>query len=291
MRRFVDKLLTLYAWSTGLGVLVGVAGLLTYLAFRGGGELGLSLFFADTPVRDAVLGRRPVFDGIWPALVGTLALVLSAVVLAVPIGIASGIHLAEYASPRCRAVFGLAIDTLASVPSIVMGLFGFTLILFLRRTLFTDANTSLLLAAVCIALLVLPYIIRTTQTALQGLPPQIRLIGPSLGLTPLQNFFHVLLPSASRGILSGVILAIGRAAEDTAVIMLTGAVASGGLPRGLTEKFEAIPFHIYVVAAEYRSAAELDRGYGCALFLLVVTGGLFLGATQLQRSLEKRWIR
>jgi phosphate transport system permease protein len=180
---------------------------------------------------------------------------------------------------------------LAGVPSIVMGLFGFALILLLRRTLAPTANTCLLLAAFCMAILVLPYLVRTTQTALESIPREVRWIGPSLGLTRVQTLRSVLLPAASRGILGGVILSIGRAAEDTAVIMLTGVVASAGMPRGLLDKFEALPFRIYVTAAEHRDAAELALGFGGALTLLLLTSVLFILAAWLQRNLERRWIR
>ncbi len=95
-----------------------------------------------------------------------------------------------------------------------------------------------------------------------------------MGLTTQQNVAKVLLPSARPGILSGVILAVGRAAEDTAVILLTGVVANAGLPRGLGDKFETLPFTIYYLAGEYRSAEELNTAFGAALILLSLTGGL-----------------
>lgn len=272
-----------------IGVLGAIGALVGYLAIRGGQALDMAFFFGSTPWIEAVIGTQRVFDGIWPALAGTLALVLLASVMAIPIGIAGGIYLSEYATKRWRLYFGAAVDMLTGIPSIVMGLFGFALILFLRRTFFAEANTSLFLASFCIALLVLPYLIRATQNSLQGLPQRVRLIGPSLGLTRGQELAHILIPSASRGILSGVILAIGRAAEDTAVIMLTGVVANVGLPQGISAKFEALPFKIFVIASEYRDISELNQGYGCALVLLLVTGTLFLCASWLQRNLEKRW--
>ena len=88
----------------------------------------------------------------------------------------------------------------------------------------------------------LPYIIRTTQVCLENLPPDIRLAGPSLGATKLQNIVYVPLPTSLSGLLSGAILAIGRCAEDTAVIMLTGAVAMAGVPHSLFSGYEALPF-------------------------------------------------
>jgi phosphate transport system permease protein len=291
MRRFGDAASVALAWVASLGLLVGVGLLLGLLLDRGGRTLGPTLLFGDVPVLDALLGRARVFEGIWPAAAGTLALVGLSSVIAIPLGVASGVYLSEYAGRRVRGLLDLGVDMLAGIPSVVMGLFGFALILLLRRTLAPHAETGLLLAAACIALLVLPYVIRTTQIALSGLDEDLRLVGPALGLTRWQAIRHVLLPAASRGILSGVMLSIGRAAEDTAVIMLTGAVWNAGLPAGLTEKFEALPFRIYVTAAEYRNADELARGFGCTLVLLLLTTVLLVVSYVLQRGVEARWRR
>lgn len=291
MRRAADVIGTGLAWAASLGLVAGVGVLVGLLVVRGGPTLGTALFFGDTPVVDALLGRARVFDGIWPALAGTLALVALSSFVAIPLGIASGIYLSEYAGPRVRRLLDLGIDMLAGVPSVVMGLFGFGLIVLLRRTVAPGATTGLALAAGCIGLLVLPYMIRTTQVALGGLPEDLRLVGPALGLTRWQAIRHVLLPAASRGVLGGVMLSIGRAAEDTAVIMLTGAVWNAGLPTGPSAKFEALPFRIYVTAAEYRNADELARGFGCTLVLLLLTTALLVLSYLLQRRVEGRWMR
>ena len=260
---------------------------------RGEGRSGAggALFFGDTPPLDALLGRAPVFSGLWPALLGTLALVALASSLAIPVGVAAGVYLAAWAPRRLRAPLEVAIDLLAGVPSVVMGLFGFGLMLLLRRTVAPAAGPSLLLSGVTLALLVLPYVIRTTQTSLEAVPPALRALGPSIGLTRGQSLWHVEVPSAGRGILGGVMLAVGRAAEDTAVIMLTGAVVSAGSPSGLLGRYEALPFRLYVTASEYRDAADLQQGFGAALVLLVLTAGLLGGALALQRAMERRWNR
>ena len=289
MKTIPDRLLTGFAWFSGMATLLVVAILVFYLFGRGVTSINAALFFGDTPWMDALLGKKPVFEGLWPALVGTLMLVALSTAIAIPIGIASGIYLAQYASGRIRALLSFLVDLLAGTPSIVMGLFGFTLILALRRTLIPEARTGLLLAAGCLAMLVLPYVIRTTQMALDAIPEHLRLLGPSVGLSKWQNIRRVLLPLASRGILSGAILAIGRAVEDTAVILLTGVVAQAGIPRGLADKFEALPFRIYYLAAEHRNQEQLDQGFGTALVLLFITVVLFLFAMIFHRSAEKRW--
>ena len=170
-----------------------------------------------------------------------------------------------------------------------MGLFGFMLILLLRRLFAPEATTCLLLSAFCLALLVLPPLAITTRTVLESLPDGLRLTGEALGLTPWQTARYLLLPAGGRGILGGVMLALGRAAEDTAVIMVTGAVANAGLPAGLTAKYEALPFFIFYISAQYADQSDLRRGFGAALVLLILSGALLLCAHALQRSLERKW--
>jgi phosphate transport system permease protein len=279
------------ATLAGLLVMTGALALLGFLLREAAPVWGLELFFGHAPVWEAIWGLAPVWDGIWPACLGTLSLVALASLLAVPLGVAAGIHLAVYAQGRAKRLLGLAVDVLASVPSIVMGLFGFALILLFRRTLLPAANTCLLLAAACLALLILPYLVSATRLALQSLPAELGLGGAALGFSHWQTLRHLQLPAAGRGILGGVMLGVGRAAEDTAVIMLTGVVANAGLPAGPLGKFEALPFQIFYLASQYQSPEELRLGFGAALTLLALTGLLFLGASWLQRTLERRWRR
>jgi phosphate transport system permease protein len=273
-------------------VLLGVITIfLGFLLKNGAQAINTELFFGDTPAWEAITGSLPVWEGIWPALIGTLCLIGLTLLLALLPGIGCGIFLAEFA-PSCLKNWGNSIiDTLAGTPSIVMGLFGFTLILFLRDTFWPDANTSLILAASCLALLVLPVIIVTTREALESIPAQIRITAASLGISKIQCLRFLLLPTVSRSILSGVILAIGRSAEDTAVIMLTGAVANSGLPDGLGSKFEALPFSIYVTAAEYQDEIELAQGFGTALVLLCFSSLILFCATVIEKRLKQRWQR
>ncbi len=281
----------LWALSWGAAALVCcvLGGLLIFLLARGLPALSPALFFGDTPPLEAVLALRPVWDGIWPAMLGTLSLLAVTLALALVPGIGCGVYLACYASPRKKNALGTAVDVLAGIPSIVMGLFGFVLILALRRTLLPQGTTCLLLASVCLAILVLPTLVAATQSALEALPERLYIGGVALGLSHGQVLRHLLIPSASPGILGGVILAMGRAVEDTAVIMLTGAVANAGLPSGLTAKFEALPFRIYYTAAQYADQDELAQAFGTALVLLALSGLLSLAAYRLQRRLDRRW--
>ena len=277
------------AWISSLLLVLVVGYLLFFLIKRGLPTLGAGLFFGDTPVFDGITGRLPIWEGIWPACVGTLALIFLSASIAIPTGISGGIYLAEYSRGKSKQVITFLIDVLAGTPSILMGLLGFAAILFIRNVFGIQARTNLLLASLCIAFLVLPYIVRATQTALEGVPRILRITGLGLGMTRHQAIVHLLLPGAAKGILSGIILALGRAAEDTAVILLTGVVANAGIPRGLTDKFEALPFHIYYLSAEYQNQDELSQAFGTALVLLCMTSLLFLSAHFIHNQLEKRW--
>lgn len=291
MRRSGWRETVMTAASVGIATAVcaAVMILVAFLVVRGLPTLGRELFFGSTPPIDALLGRRPVWDGLWPAAAGTLFLLGLTMSFALLPGIAGGVYLACYAGARSKYRLGLAVDLLAGIPSIVMGLFGFVLIVFLRRTFFPGGTTCLLLASFCLALLVLPSLVVGTKNALESLPEKLYITAAALGFSHDRTVFGVLVPSAGKGILSGVILAMGRAAEDTAVIMLTGAVANAGLPAGLTAKFEALPFRIYYTAAQYANQEELAGGFGAALVLLILSGGLLLCAWLLQRSLERKW--
>ncbi|WP_263770221.1 PstA family ABC transporter permease [Propionivibrio soli] len=278
-----------FSWLAALFVPTVLCAMVGFLVVRAWPSWGAPLFFGDTPALAALTGRAPVFDGIWPACVGTLSLIGLASLIAIPLGVATGVFLAEYAGRRTRMAFSLAVDLLAGVPSIVVGLFGFALILLLRRTFAPDANTGLLLSALCLAVLALPYLINATRLTLETLPAGLRLAGFGLGLTRWQVVSRLLLPASLRGVSGGVVLAVARAAEDTAAILLTGVVANAGMPGSLTGKYEALPFHIYYLAAEYQTPAELAQAFGSALVLLCLTGTLFVVARVFQRRLHRTW--
>ena len=282
-------LLKVLSYAAALLVLSAFSLLFGFLLLKGLPMLNLRLFFGDTSAYDAVIRLRPVWDGIWPAFAGTFYLLALTMAMALVPGIGCGVFLARFAEGRTRELLSLAVDLLAGVPSIVMGLFGFVLILFMRRTFAPEATTCVMLAAFCLALLVLPSLVVTTRGALESLPVKLAESGRALGFSEKQLLRHLLLPAAAEGILGGVMLAMGRAAEDTAVIMLTGVVINSGLPAGLASKFEALPFLRYYTAAQYTDEAELTRGFGAALVLLLLSSSLLGAAWLLQRGMKRRW--
>ena len=275
MRKATEHLLLAWSWCSSMFLVGAVFSIVGFLFYKGWPVLNRQLIFGQTQILDALLLQKPVFDGLLPAIAGTLLLVITAVGMALPVGLATGIYLAEYSRGRVKGVVTLLFEILAGIPSIVVGLFGFSLSLFLHKYLSRAIYPSLLIAAVSLSFLVLPYLIRSTQTALESLPHNIRIIAPALGASRLQNILRVMIPGALNGMVSGVILSIGRCAEDTAVIMLTGAVAMAGMPNSLLAKFEALPFYIYYISSQYMDQQELLKGYGAAIVLLVLCTVLF----------------
>lgn len=284
--RPLENLTVLFAWAAGLVLVSAVGLLLGYLLYKGHASVDLGLIFGEAQPLQALLLRQRVFNGLLPAIGGTLALIVLSITWAIPVGMATGIYLAEYASPGKKRVLDAFFDVLAGIPSIVVGLFGFAFAVFLHQHVSQRFGPCLLISSLALSVLVLPYILRTTQTALEGIPQDLRLTALALGASRLQNIFMVLLPRSLTGIMSGVILAIGRCAEDTAVIMLTGAVASAGLPSSIFSQYEALPFYIYYISSQYTDQAELLQGYGAAIILLVLCAGLFCLAYGIRKGLS-----
>jgi len=290
MNRIMEKLLVSYAWSCGV-ILVGAVGyILGYLFYKGVSSLKISLIFGEVNPLDALLLRQPVFDGLFPAIIGTLVLVLLSVSIAIPIGMAAGIYMAEYANDEVRGLFGIFFDILTGIPSIVIGLFGFSISVFLHHHFWESIYPSLIVSALSLAFLVLPYLIRTTQIALESIPQNIRMTATALGAERLQNIFYVLIPHSLSGIASGVVLSIGRCAEDTAVIMLTGVVATAGIPKSIMANFEALPFYIYYISSQYADADELAKGFGAAIILIIICVALLSLAFFIKRRLSNHML-
>ena len=285
MIRIAEKIIPAFAWISGAVLLAAIGAVLGYLFYHGLPAVNIRLIFGAADPVAALQLRQQVFNGLFPAMVGTVSLIILAVGWAVPVGVAAGIYLAEYARGRTKDVLNLLFDILAGLPSIVIGLFGFSLAVFLNRNFPGRLHPCLLLSSLALAFLVLPYLIRTTQTALESLPAQSRMTALALGASRLQNILHVLLPQTLPAMMSGVILAIGRCAEDTAVIMLTGVVASTGVPRSLLSHYEALPFYIYYISSQYSDQQELATGYGAAILLLFICLLLFFAAFLIKKGL------
>lgn len=225
--------------------------------------------------------------GIFPSIVGSLELIAGTALIAFPLGILTGIYLNEYArdTPYTR-VIREAIDLLNGTPSIVFGMFG--MIVFVR---YCGFGYSLLAGWITLAFMILPVIIRTTEEALKSVPPELREASRAMGATKWKTIYKVVIPAAMGGIVTGTILSIGRAAGETAPIMLTAAVISQpNLAGSIFDSVMALPFTLYHLAMDL-GPSTADMQYGTATVLLFIVLVFFVAASLIRSHYNKkvRW--
>lgn len=254
-----------------------------FLFYKGFGNFSLEIIFSNTKIFDAILGNARVFDGIFNAIVGSILVSSLAVIFALPIGFLSAVFIAIFAPKRVKNFLSFSYELLASIPSIVIGLFGLSITIYLHKAFFDDLYTCLLISSISLAILITPYVVKMCEDALNKLPNSIKNCALNLGATKYQNLFFVQLPYIKKELFSSIALSIARAVEDTSVIMLTGAVAMAGIPNSLLAKYEALPFFIFYISSEYQDIYELNKAYVAALVLLFVSITLFIFAFFIQK--------
>jgi phosphate transport system permease protein len=225
-------------------------------------------FITQPPVEAMTKG------GIFPVIVGTVLLTALCMIVVVPIGVTTAIFLAEYSKPGSLLnIVLMSIYTLAGVPSVVFGLFG--LAVFVVTFNF---GMSLLAGSLTLAIMVLPYIISTSEEAIKAVPYSFREASLACGATKWQTIKKVVLPTAMPGILTGSILGTAKVSGETAPIMFTAAAFfTPGIPRSLFEPIMALPYHIYVLATAGTHIEETRPiQYGTALMLIVLVLGMNL---------------
>lgn len=256
--------------------------LLGYVFFRGFRVINLEFIFGS-PRNSFTEG------GIFPSIVGTVYLVAVTLVFSVPIGILAGIYLSEYARDNAfTRILNTSIGVLSGVPSIVFGLFG--LAIFVKKMGF---GVSILSGGLTLSILVLPTIIQATIEAMKSIPDDFRQASYGIGATKWETTFHIVLKTAIPGILTGVILSIGRAAGEAAPILFTAAVFyMRGLPQNIMDKTMALPYIIYGLITEGTfPAKQVPIAYGASAILLVIVFLFSLSAIIVRMKLRstKRW--
>jgi phosphate transport system permease protein len=243
------------------------------------GLSAMSWEFLSQPPRN---GMRE--GGVFPAILGTILLTLGTAVAAIPLGIGAAIYLAEYAPDnRFTRMIRLAIVNLAGIPSIVYGLFGLG-----AFVLFLNFGTSILAGSLTLGLMTLPVVISTAEEAILAVPQEFRTVSLSLGATRWQTIRHQVLPHALPGIITGVILGLGRAAGETAPILFTvAAFYLPELPRSIFDQTMALPYHLYVIATQV-PGMPLNIQYGTALILLLIVLSLTMVATVIRTVMRRR---
>lgn len=225
--------------------------------------------------------------GILPAILGTLYLIIGTIVVALPLGMFSAVYLTEYAKQsKFTQSIRMAIVTLAGVPSIVFGLFGLGLFVI---TL--DFGSSILAGSLTLACMILPTIIVASEEALKAVPQYMREGSLALGATKWETIYKNVLPYALPGMLTGSILGVGRAAGETAPILLTAAAFFlPELPTSVFDQVMALPYHLYILATQHPEAQKiLPMQYGTALVLLFLVVGLNLVAIILRIRVRRKY--
>ena len=246
----------------GLGTMTGILILpviliMGTLIYKGAPVISFEFLFAS-PTNGMTAG------GIFPALLGTVLLVLVALLASVPLGVAAAIYLSEYAPDNwfTRAI-NLAIINLAGVPSIVHALFGVG-----AFVIFFKFGTSILAASLTLAIMTLPVVIVATRESLQAVPMAFREACWNMGATRWQTIRRVVLPNAVTGILTGVILEVSRTSGETAPIMFTGAAFFLPLlPQSVFDQTMALSLHLFVVSTQVPGMPE-QLPFGVALVLI-----------------------
>lgn len=251
-----EKALTGLFWLSALmivGVLVLIIG---YIIVNGISAIDLK-FILEPPSRAGKEG------GISTTIVGTLYLTVVSLLLSVPVGVASAVYLEEYANANSRFAYmvNLTAETMAGIPSIIFGLFGFVFFV-----IFLNMGWSVISGSLTLAIMILPTIMRTSQEAIKAVAPELRENSLALGASKWQTVQRIVLPSAVPGITTGIILSIGRAIGETAALILT-AGSSLGMPINLSDPARSMAVHLYVLAME---GISMERAFGTACLLIVL---------------------
>ncbi len=255
-RKVEGLLRLLFLWMTCM-LILPVALILGVLVVRGGPAISWEFLFTQ-PLDNMTAG------GILPALVGTVWLVVVALIASVPVGVAAALYLSEYAPDnRLTRAINLAIINLAGVPSIVHALFGLgAFVIFFRF------GTSILAASLTLAVMTLPVVIVATRESLQTVPLAFREACWNMGATRWQTIRKIVLPNAISGILTGVILEVSRTSGETAPIMFTGAAFFlPFLPQGVLDQTMAMSLHLFVISTQVPDVPE-HMPFGVALVLI-----------------------
>lgn len=267
--RSVDRIAIGVLWLNGFLTIVILGVIISYIIVKGLPAISLD-FITTSPKGIEQAG------GIFPTIVASVYVTVLSVLLCSPVAVGAAIYLSEYVKEgRLTQVIRFGADTLASVPSIVLGLFGLSLFVYIL-----GLGWSIISGAMTLTLMILPILMRTTEDALKAVPNAWRNGSMGLGATKWQTTRRIVLPAAMPRILTGVVLAVGRVFGETAVLMFTVGMAIN-VPIWPTEPGRTMPTHLYLLATE---GISMENAYGTALLLMVIILLFNLGARRMFRG-------
>lgn len=234
-----------------VAILVVIVGI---ICVRGFPHLTLEFIFAQPED----MGRH---GGILPSIIGTVLLALLSIVLATPLGVGTAIFLTEYTRESAfTKIIRFGVESLAGIPSILYGLFGFIFFVIKLRM-----GWSLVAGVLTMTIMILPTIIRTSEEAIRSVPRNLRIVSYSLSATKWETVTKVVIPSALPGILTGIMLSVGRAVGETAAVIFTMG-SSLRLPTSLFDSGRTMAVHFYILA---REGISMEKAYATSLVLVL----------------------
>ncbi|HTX61863.1 MAG TPA: phosphate ABC transporter permease PstA [Methanobacterium sp.] len=250
-----QKIMNGVLWGVGILAILIMVVIIGYILYNGLPQFSFEFIFGE-PVGSGESG------GIWPMIVSTFYVTFVALVVATPLGVLAAIWLAEYAGEnKLVKAIRFAAETLASIPSIVFGLFGLTFFV-----VFLQMGFSVLAGGLTLALMAIPTILRTSEVAIETVPQSYKEGSLALGASKWQTIYRVVLPAAIPGITTGIILGMARAIEETAAILYTVG-ASLAVPLSIWDPARPLPLHLYILATE---GISLPNAYGTAAVLVIL---------------------
>ncbi|ELE7131772.1 phosphate ABC transporter permease PstA [Vibrio harveyi] len=258
-RQFKDNVFSAFVWISAALTVGFLFWIIWYILSNGLQHLDWN-FITDNYTRT---GEE---QGIFPMIVATIYMVIASIAVAAPLGIMTAIYLTEYAKVGSRLVkiIRFCTESLAGIPSIIFGLFGMTFFVAILGLGF-----SILSGALTLSILILPVIIRTTEEALMAVPQTYREGSYGLGASKIYTIWRLILPSAMPGILTSVILSIGRVIGESAPVFLTAGMVAR-IPDSLLDSGRTLTVHLYKLTTELFTIEEWNQAYGTATVLIVV---------------------
>jgi phosphate transport system permease protein len=266
--RLKETLGFIFLWTAAFLVLL-ILGLTLWYIFSRGAKQAFSLNYLLSPPQ----GGRNDHGGILYPLVGTLYLILGSIIVAAPLGVFAAVYLNEYADPMAKFTkwARFAIESLAGIPSVIYGLFGLAFF-----ASFLGFRQSMLSASLSVAIMILPVIIRTAEEAIDSVPRAYRDASFALGANKVQTIFQVVLPSAVPGIFTGIMLSIGRAIAESAILILAAGGSVTSLPRLFSSNYpyllpdsgRTLAVHLFFQANSYDN--NPDRVFATAVILILL---------------------
>lgn len=252
--RFINRLMEI-ALNTQAFFTVGIlVVIVAIILIKGIGNINFEFIFSFPED----MGRH---GGIYPTIIGTLMLAILSIIFATPLGVGTAIFLTEYTKESIfTKIIRFGVESLAGIPSILYGLFGF--IFFVIKL---KMGWSILSGVLTITIMILPTIIRTSEEAIKAVPKNVRIVSFSLGATKWETVTKVVLPSAAPGILTGIMLSVGRVVGETAAVIFTMG-SSLRLPTSIMDSGRTMAVHFYILA---REGISMEKAYATALILVL----------------------